>query len=270
MMKRVVTALTIAVMAAVFLAACGSGPAGGAESGKASGDSQSEISSSTAPAQEGKDAAGSGKTGGTQGSGKTGGTQGTEETGGTQGAGEKAQESDDSLRRQLVMVDGKLYAGTGYEAGMLKCGTADGIIHTQVALTQVPTRDDESNFCKDVKYQLGWGDCIILFLPEGDLVFQDVNADTDTMPSVVPSFDATVEEAAADTSEIRVKVTYVDDTSGLSKDFVDSELIVALDTATVPIEPKVGDHVRIWFSGAILESLPAQIGAYRVEVLEGA
>ncbi len=227
-MKKVISALVIAAMTISFLTACGNGASD-------SHDSRDEqISGQSISTDE---------------------------------PGAADRQRDDCQRTPLVMVDGKLYSSTGYVTHMLKCGTPDGTIKTQVSQTQVPAQDDESNFCKDVDYQLDSDDCIILFLPEGHSVFRDVNADRSTMPSVVANFDAKVEEAV-NPNEARVKVTYVPDTYGISQNFMDSELIVDLDTAEVPVEPKVGDNVRIWFSGTIEEALPARVGAYRLEVLE--
>lgn len=59
-------------------------------------------------------------------------------------------------RVPMVMIDGTLYLDTGRESSvMARCGMMDGEITSQVAGSEVPAIDDQSNFGTGYRYQYG-------------------------------------------------------------------------------------------------------------------
>lgn len=56
----------------------------------------------------------------------------------------------------MVMVNGVIYMDTGYcNEDVRKCGTFDGEITSQVAGSEIPSEDDQSNFGVGYGYQYG-------------------------------------------------------------------------------------------------------------------
>lgn len=59
-----------------------------------------------------------------------------------------------SDRRPMVMIGGELYYDTGKESDLgPRCGTMDGEITSTVGSTEVPTKDNQSNFGEGYGYQ---------------------------------------------------------------------------------------------------------------------
>lgn len=73
-----------------------------------------------------------------------------------------------------VMVHGALYYSTGKESDIRPtCGTMDGIITSQVAPSQYPTQDNQSNFGADLGYQIGpYSGQIMVYIDGKAIVFQ--------------------------------------------------------------------------------------------------
>ena len=83
--------------------------------------------------------------------------QGTDTDGGTGGT-EYAEcggpEIGEEILPRMVMLDGKLYVDTNETNSMIRCGTMDGTI-TSTTDGEMPTKDGQSNFGKDIGYQRG-------------------------------------------------------------------------------------------------------------------
>lgn len=57
-------------------------------------------------------------------------------------------------RIPMVMIDGKMYYDTGKESNLItKCGVMDGEIVSTVDRTQIPTKDNQSNFGAGYQYK---------------------------------------------------------------------------------------------------------------------
>ena len=73
----------------------------------------------------------------------------------------------------MVMVNGKLYYDTGKENTFNgRCGTPDGEITLSVDMSEIPEKDNESNFATGFKYQYGINNTIDVFINEKWIVFE--------------------------------------------------------------------------------------------------
>lgn len=69
---------------------------------------------------------------------------------------EKAAEMPKDMKAPpVVMVQGKLYYGTGVESEVGRCGMLDGSISSSVGPDETPTEDNQSNFGEGYGYQFG-------------------------------------------------------------------------------------------------------------------
>ena len=67
----------------------------------------------------------------------------------------------------MVMVDGKLYYDTGKESTISgRCGVMDGEITSTVDGSEIPTKDNQSNFGTGFEYQYGADNTIEIFMKE--------------------------------------------------------------------------------------------------------
>ena len=73
----------------------------------------------------------------------------------------------------MVMVDGKLYYDTGKESTISgRCGVMDGEITSTVDGSEIPTKDNQSNFGTGFEYQYGADNTIEIFMNEKWIVFE--------------------------------------------------------------------------------------------------
>lgn len=78
----------------------------------------------------------------------------------------------------MVMVDGKLYYDTGKESTISgRCGVMDGEITSTVDGSEIPTKDNQSNFGTGFEYQYGAGNTIEIFMNEKWIVFEQREGD---------------------------------------------------------------------------------------------
>ena len=83
---------------------------------------------------------------------------------------EETQEWD---KIPMVMVDGKLYYDTGKESTISgRCGVMDGEITSSVDGSEIPTKDNQSNFGTGFEYQYGADNTIEIFMNEKWIVFE--------------------------------------------------------------------------------------------------
>ena len=78
----------------------------------------------------------------------------------------------------MVMVDGKLYYDTGKESTVsARCGVMDGEITSTVDGSEIPTKDNQSNFGTGFEYQYGADNTIEIFMNEKWIVFEQREGD---------------------------------------------------------------------------------------------
>lgn len=83
---------------------------------------------------------------------------------------EETQEWD---KIPMVMVGGKLYYDTGKESTINgRCGVMDGKITSTVDGSEIPTKDNQSNFGTGFEYQYGADNTIEIFMNEKWIVFE--------------------------------------------------------------------------------------------------
>ena len=81
-------------------------------------------------------------------------------------------ESSDWDKIPMVMVDGRLYYGTGEESSVdARCGVMDGEITSSVDGSEVPTKDNQSNFGTGFGYQYGDNDTLEICMNGKWIVF---------------------------------------------------------------------------------------------------
>ena len=89
---------------------------------------------------------------------------------------EKTQPATEELewdKIPMVMVDGKLYYDTGKESTVSgRCGVMDGEIASTVDGSEIPTKDNQSNFGTGFEYQYGADNTIEIFMNEKWIVFE--------------------------------------------------------------------------------------------------
>ena len=89
---------------------------------------------------------------------------------------EKTQPATEELewdKIPMVMVDGKLYYDTGKESTVSgRCGVMDGEITSTVDGSEIPTKDNQSNFGTGFEYQYGADNTIEIFMNEKWIVFE--------------------------------------------------------------------------------------------------
>ena len=72
----------------------------------------------------------------------------------------------------MVMVDGRLYYDTGEESSVdARCGVMDGEITSSVDGSEVPTKDNQSNFGTGFGYQYGANDTLEISMNGKWIVF---------------------------------------------------------------------------------------------------
>lgn len=86
---------------------------------------------------------------------------------------EQAGADTEGDRIPTVMIDGKLYIDTGKESTLNgRCGNMDGEITSAVDASQMPVKDDQSNFGTGFGYQYGTDGTIEIYMNEKWIVFE--------------------------------------------------------------------------------------------------
>ena len=179
--------------------------------------------------------------------------------------------------RDRVKVKGIIYKNTGYQNGMVTCGTADGEIKTSVESTKEPERDDESNFGKGYEYQ-SWEDGYInVEIDNKWMLFKDLalKDNEDEILKWVSHF--TGEVISVEEDSIMVQATEIDDEFYFKK-ILTKPIALPVDNlrlekdGVVTTEGLEGKMVEVYFGGEIEHtepesSLPISIGdVYRIDV----
>ena len=75
--------------------------------------------------------------------------------------------------RPMLMVDGNLYLDTGKESSIrARCGVMDGEVTSTVDASEVPTKNNQSNFGVDFGYQFVSNNCIDVYMNEKWIRFE--------------------------------------------------------------------------------------------------
>lgn len=183
----------------------------------------------------------------------------------------------ESVFPPMVKVKGIIYKNTGYQNGMVTCGTADGEIKTTVEATKEPERDDESNFGKGYEYQ-SWEDGYInVEIDNKWMLFKDIalKDNEDEIPKWVCHF--TAEVISTEEDSLMVQATEIDDEFFFKK-VLTKPIALPIDNlrhekdGVLTTEGLEGKTVEVYFGGEIEHtepesSLPISIGdVYRIEV----
>ncbi len=169
-----------------------------------------------------------------------------------------SEASDDGVMKPHIMVDGRLYADTGLVSSMGRCGVMDGTIDTMTEVSKLPEKDNQSNFGTGYPYIHGSEGIILVVIDGQDVIFKDVASSSMEMPMEVANFNAKVTEINGND----MVISYVSQPDGFH--ISEGNYVVSMDNLLSEVE--IGDVVTIWFSGAVMETDPAQIGAvYRIE-----
>ncbi len=175
---------------------------------------------------------------------------------------ETEKTAGDSDYPACVMVDGIVYKDTGYIDSMIKCGNMDGEI-TSFVRGQLPSENNQSNFGTGYGYQRSVEGQVIVVIDDQWRIFRDIEIEDDSIPEQVKNFNAEVKEVKDDGTLL---VSYVSMPEGFVS-MSEGDYMVFADNLRGEVSK--GDIVTIWFNGIVLETDPAQIGAYRIEKAEG-
>ncbi|MEE8885843.1 MAG: hypothetical protein SOI56_04620 [Eubacteriales bacterium] len=159
-----------------------------------------------------------------------------------------------------VMVNGKVYQDTGYISSAVGCGTMDGEITSTVDRSEMPSKDDQSNFGKGYGYQYGGENTVLVQMKDQMEIFRDIDSNDDSIPMQVACFIGKVKEIRDDS----LLITYVkmpDDSPCLPLN--DGDYIVSRENADSDIN--TGDTGKVWYSGSVEETDPTQLDACRIE-----
>lgn len=158
-----------------------------------------------------------------------------------------------------VMVDGKVYQDTGYISSAIGCGNMDGEITSTVDGSEMPSKDDQSNFGKGYSYQYGGENTVLVQMNDQMEIFRDIDSNDDSIPMEVACFIGKVKEIRDD-SLIIAYVKMPD--SSPYRPLNDGDYVVSRENADSDIN--TGDTVKVWYSGSIEATDPAQLDAYKI------
>lgn len=177
--------------------------------------------------------------------------------------GAQTEENNNTVYPPCVMVEGIVYKDTGYVASMKGCGNMDGEITSTVDETELPTKNNQSNFGTGYQYQRASDNCIRVEIDGEKRIFRNVDIDDSSIPMEVMNFDARVKEKC---SNRELLVTYIRTAEGFNNM---SEGDYYVPTDNLEDEVNIGDVVTIWFNGLVMETYPAQLGnVYRIDRID--
>ena len=161
-----------------------------------------------------------------------------------------------------VMIHGVLYQDTGYISSAIGCGNMDGEITSAVDSSELPTKDDQSNFGTGYQYQLSSEGQIIVVVDANRKIFRDPNHEfASDMPGEVLNFRAEVVE---DRGKGNYLVSVID-VPDLFKFPSEGVYVIVTNEINLKDEITVGDTVRVWFDSLVQEIYPPILpNVYRV------
>ena len=152
-----------------------------------------------------------------------------------------------------VMIHGVLYQDTGYISSAIGCGNMDGEITSAVDSSELPTKDDQSNFGTGYQYQISSKGQVIVVMDANWKIFRDPNHDfSSDMPEEVLNFRAEVVE---DRGKGNYLVSVID-APDLFKFPSEGVYVIVTNEGNLKEEIAVGDIVRVWFDSLVQEIYP--------------
>lgn len=156
--------------------------------------------------------------------------------------------SDKEEIKRAIMVDGKVYYDTGKESTGLRCGTLDGKIEENIPNTEIPYKDNQSNFKGTYGYQYTQANCIEVLIDGKWIIFK---TDLHTFSGVIKEVGKNYILVEPNKDEEERKSSDL-----ISVNMQDNEDIVY----------EVGKNVKITYSGFIMETYPAKIEVIKIEL----
>ena len=151
-----------------------------------------------------------------------------------------------------VMVNDVIYYDTGIkDTAFGRCGTMDGNIDSMCDTNEMPNKNGQSNFDKDLGYQYGPIEGTIEVLMDGNFyIFEAENIKPENK----------VSQFVAKVTEVRNGSFVVSPVEG-SKELKSSDVFtIPVSNMNSSVEPVVGDELIIVYCGGIEETYPAQLG----------
>ena len=153
---------------------------------------------------------------------------------------------------QLVRINGKLYKNTGIEIKEIRCGVMDGVITETVENTEIPTKDNQSNFGINYEYQLYAKNSYDIVINNKwirfALVYEDGKYPNDSVMA-----EAVIKEINENSILVDIENTGL--TSVATKNILNTNKF------------KINDKIEIYYNGMVMESYPAQLGnVYDIKV----
>lgn len=168
--------------------------------------------------------------------------------------------NDNAAYPPCVMVDGIIYKDTGYVSSIIGCGNMDGKIISTVDGTELPTKNNQSNFGTGYQYQGASENQLRVEIAGEKRIFRDISSDDTSIPMEVINFHAEVKEICKNGELL---VTHISTAEGF-REMSGGDYYVPTDN--LKNEVKAGDSITIWFDGTVMETDPAQLGeVYRIE-----
>ena len=185
---------------------------------------------------------------------------------GIEGKANVAEDKTDSEQAAAVvpsvMIHGVLYQDTGYISSAVGCGNMDGEITSTVDSSELPTKDDQSNFGTGYQYQISSEGQMIVAVDANRKIFRDPDHEfSSDMPEEVLNFRAEVVEDRGKGNYL-VSVIDVPDLFRFPSEGV---YVIVTNEGNLKEEIAVGDTVRVWFDSLIQEIYPPILpNVYRV------
>lgn len=160
-----------------------------------------------------------------------------------------------------VMIDGVMYQDTGYVSSAIGCGTMDGEITSEVDGSELPAKDNQSNFGTGYAWQRGSEGQIIVVIDGRKEIFRDPEHPFDSdIPAEVLNFRAKVLENRG--GSLLVSVMDAPDMFMLP---VTGECVIPTDNMESEDIIADGDILRVWSDGLVQEIYPPILpNVYRI------
>ncbi|MDO4500286.1 MAG: M56 family metallopeptidase, partial [Erysipelotrichaceae bacterium] len=167
-----------------------------------------------------------------------------------------ANETDSGVICPAVMIKGTVYYNTGYKA-YITCGTMDGYIESECPINMLPSKDNQSNFGKDIGYQVGpvEGTYVVDYLGS-----YQIFATAEVKKTYRPTFEVKTEPGTSRAEVVLTGWVYEIYENALGIENSNGRYIVSLNNLYVgPEYFNLTDEVEIHFDGNVAESWPMQI-----------
>ncbi len=182
------------------------------------------------------------------------------------------------------MVDDELYKDTGYTCSAMRCGTPDGQINSSVERSEIPSKNDQSNFGQGYDYQY-WVDNFILVdfqNKKNPELFLKEGVTLDGIPEYVANMKAIIKETVKDSPTIKVQVIEVPEMFGYQNDNfpnnnMNSLIEIPLDNLVSQenaydedyLNSLIGKEIKLYFDGDYIELKAGKLKTvYQIDLLK--